>query len=230
MSRILIIEDDPALVDLLGYNTRKAGYEVDVAYDGKDGLAQAQRKKPDLVVLDLMLPVMDGLEVCRRLRNDPQTSEIMILMLTAMSEEGDQLVGFSAGTDDYVTKPYSIRLLLERIRALEPPPAQRRGRLQCRRRQSVRRDGRPPPASSVGRRAGVEPDTQRVRATRHAHPATRPRVLPCRTCQRRAGADTIVLERTIDVHVRALRLKLGDNADVIETIRGVGYRFRERPV
>ena len=124
MSRILIIEDDRALVDVLAYNLPQGGYEVDTAYDGMDGLTQAQLKSPDVVLLDLMLPVMDGTEVCRRLRSDPHTSEISILMLTAKTEEADQLVGFSVGADDYVTKPYSTRLLLERIRALEPGGAQ----------------------------------------------------------------------------------------------------------
>ena len=97
MSKILIIEDDRALVDVLAYNLRQAGYEVHAAYDGMDGLTQAQLKSPDVVLLDLMLPVMDGIEVCRRLRSDPHTSEILILMLTAKTEEADQLVGFSVG-------------------------------------------------------------------------------------------------------------------------------------
>lgn len=228
MSRILIIEDDPALIDLLGYNLRKAGYEVDVAYDGKDGLTQAQLKRPDLVLLDLMLPVMDGLEVCRRLRNDPQTSEILILMLTALSEEGDQLVGFSVGADDYVTKPYSIRLLLERIRALE-----RR-----------RRSGGAASDADVVSLSGVTVDRRRHQASVAGRELdlTRSEFGLLETLLRQPGrafsraelisaalgADTIVLERTIDVHILALRRKLGDNADVIETIRGVGYRFRER--
>ncbi|HAH47777.1 MAG TPA: DNA-binding response regulator, partial [Planctomycetaceae bacterium] len=115
--RILVIEDDRSLSEVLAYNLRQEKYDAVVALDGMDGLRQAQLKTPDLIILDLMLPQMDGLEVCRRLRSDPVTSNVLILMLTAKSEETDQVVGFTLGADDYVTKPFSVKILLERIKA-----------------------------------------------------------------------------------------------------------------
>jgi len=225
MSKILIIEDDPSLVDLLAYNLQKAGYEVDVAYDGMEGLSQARLKGPDVVVLDLMLPVMGGLEVCQRLRSDPKTSGVLILMLTALAEEADQLVGFSVGADDYVTKPYSVRLLLERIRALER-----------------RRRTRDVFDADVVSLSGVTVDRRRHQASAGGQvlSLTRSEFLLLETLIRQAGRaftraelintalgeETVVLERTIDVHIRAIRRKLGDLAGVVETVRGVGYRFR----
>src|SRR5215813_724147 len=118
-AKVLVIEDDRSLAEVLSYNLKGAGYEVLVATDGQDGLLKAETKSPDLVVLDLMLPVVDGLDVCRRLRAQPATREIPIIMLTAKAEESDEIVGFSLGADDYVTKPFSVKVLLERIKALQ---------------------------------------------------------------------------------------------------------------
>jgi len=224
-SKILIVEDDRSLADVVSYNLKQAGYEVLTAYDGQDGLIQAQLKTPDLIVLDVMLPVLDGFEVCRRLRADATTRDILVLMLTAKSEESDELIGFTLGADDYVTKPFSVKVLLERIKALQ------RRRLNTNETEDI---------VSV---EGVTVDRRRYRATADDRPLqlTRNefRLLdalirqPGRVFQRSElidaalGEDTVVLQRTIDVHIRALRHKLGDKADVIETVRGVGYRFRE---
>jgi two-component system phosphate regulon response regulator PhoB len=226
MSKILIIEDDRSLVDVLAYNLRQVGHEVYVAYDGMDGLSRAQLKLPDIVVLDLMLPVMDGLEVCRRLRADPATRDIIVLMLTAKDEESDQLIGFSMGADDYVTKPYSVKVLLERVKALH-------------RRRRTPQDG-DPEVISVG---GITVDRGRHQVKVGERPLRMTRSefrlldtlirQPGRAFQRSElissalGDDAIVLERTIDVHIRALRRKLANAADMIETVRGVGYRFRD---
>src|SRR5438128_11673501 len=117
--RILIIEDERALTDVLAYNLEREGYEVAVAHDGKEGLRKAQMQAPDLVILDLMLPGVDGLEVCRQLRAGERTRTLPILMLTARAEETDQVVGFTMGADDYVTKPFSVKVLLQRIKALQ---------------------------------------------------------------------------------------------------------------
>jgi two-component system phosphate regulon response regulator PhoB len=117
--RILIIEDERALTDVLAYNLKREGYETLVAHDGQDGLRKAQTLLPDLVILDLMLPVMNGLEVCRELRAGERTRTIPILMLTAKAEETDQVVGFSLGADDYVTKPFSVKVLIQRLKALQ---------------------------------------------------------------------------------------------------------------
>ncbi|MFM8251834.1 MAG: response regulator [Planctomycetota bacterium] len=224
-ARILLIEDDRSLADVLAYNLKRAGYDVQVAVDGQDGLNKAQLKVPDVVVLDLMLPIIDGLEVCRRLRADPTTRDALILMLTAKAEETDELIGFSLGADDYVTKPFSVKVVLERIKALR------------------RRRNAEPDDEEVIARHGVLLDRLRHKATMNGRPLTLTvsefRLLdtlirqPGRVFQRSElidaalGEDTMVLERTIDVHIRALRRKLGELADVIETVRGVGYRFRD---
>ncbi len=116
--RILIIEDERGLTDVLAYNLSREGYEVSVAHDGQEGLRKAQMQLPDMILLDLMLPGMDGLEVCRQLRAGEQTRGVPILMLTAKAEETDQVVGFSMGADDYVTKPFSMKVLMARVGAV----------------------------------------------------------------------------------------------------------------
>jgi len=224
-AQILIVEDDRSLADVLDYNLRQDGYQTVVANDGQDGLRQAKLRTPDLIVLDLMLPLVDGLEICRRLRADPVTRNILVLMLTAKTEETDEVVGFSVGTDDYVAKPFSVKVLLERIRAL------------LRRRDGTTNNG------DVLVSQGVMIDRERHRVS------VEERLLdltpsefsllealvrqPGRVISRSElidaalGGDSLVLERTIDVHVRALRKKLGAHAVLVETVRGVGYRFRD---
>ncbi len=223
--KALIIEDDRSLADVLAYNLRTSGYEVLIARDGQDGLRQAQLKLPDIVILDLMLPVLDGLEVCRRLRSDPAMRNTLILMLTAKAEESDQVVGLSIGADDYVTKPFSVKVLLERIKALE-------------RRRSASADD-----AEVVTSRGITIDRRRHRAIAGDEPLNLTysefRLLealvrqPGRAFTRAElidaalGQEAMVLERTIDVHVRSLRQKLGAYADRVETVRSVGYRFRD---
>jgi two-component system phosphate regulon response regulator PhoB len=225
--KVLIVEDERALVEPLAYNLRREGFEVLVAHDGQDGLRQAQLKLPDVIVLDLMLPVRSGLEVCRELRGGPTTRLIPIIMLTAKAEEADQLVGFAMGADDYVTKPFSMKVLIERIKK------------EVRRRQARAEL----PLGAVLESQGVVIDRRRHRATfRDEELALTPtefRLLEALVRQAgRAftrnelvdaalGADAVVLDRTIDVHIKSLRKKLGAAADLIETVRGVGYRFHE---
>jgi two-component system phosphate regulon response regulator PhoB len=225
-SKVLVVEDDRSLSEILVYNLDKAGYEVSFAFDGRDGLSQAQLKLPDIILLDVMLPVIDGTEVCRRLRSKPETAHALIIMLTAKTEEADQLIGFSVGADDYVTKPFSVRVLLERIKALQ------------RRKSTSTEDD-----SDTVSRAGISLDRRRYRVTVRDTPVeltkSEFRLLdtlirqPGRAFDRSElidsalGEDTLVLERTIDVHIRALRKKIGPEAEAIETVRGVGYRFRE---
>jgi len=224
-SRILIIEDDQSLAEVLEYNLRQAGYEVHLATDGQDGLAKARLLTPDLILLDVMLPLVDGFEVCQRIRSDAATRDTLVLMLTAKSEETDQIVGFSLGADDYVTKPFSVKVLLERIKALR-----RRGR-------SVG------PTGDVVVCQGISVDRGRHRALVEGKPVSLTRSefrlldtlirQPGRVFERSElidaalGEDTMVLERTIDVHIRGLRRKLGTAASLIETVRGIGYRFRD---
>lgn len=221
----MIVEDDRALAEVLEYNLRQEGYKTVVAHDGQEGLRQAKLRTPDLVLLDLMLPMVDGLEICRRLRADPVTRGMLVLMLTAKSEETDEVVGFSVGTDDYVAKPFSVRILMERVRAL----LRRRDGLAC--------------DDSVVVSQGVMIDRERHRATAAEEPVeltpTEFNLLealvrqPGRVFSRSElidvalGGDSLVFERTIDVHIRSLRKKLGRHAPLVETVRGVGYRFRD---
>jgi two-component system, OmpR family, phosphate regulon response regulator PhoB len=225
--KILVIEDERALVEPLTANLAREGFDVLVAHDGQEGLRQAQLKLPDLIVLDLMLPVKGGLEVCREIRMGPRTRDIPVIMVTAKAEESDQLVGFATGADDYVTKPYSMKVLIQRIKK-----ELRRVQLQ-----------EEAPAGTVIESQGVVID-------RHSHRALyRDAELPLTPTEFRLlevlirqagraftryelmdaaiGEDAIVLERTIDVHIKSLRKKLGDAGELIETVRGVGYRFHE---
>lgn len=224
-TKVLVIEDDRSLAEVLAYNLKQAGYDVIVATDGQDGLLQAELKTPEIVILDLMLPVIDGLDVCRRLRAGAATKETLIVMLTAKAEESDELIGFSLGADDYVTKPFSVKVLLERIKAL------RRRRLAD------------PSGDEVTSRLGVTVNRRRHQASIDGQPLplTRSEFRLLDTLIRQAGRvfhrselidaalgeDTMVMERTIDVHIRALRRKMGEHADLIETVRGVGYRYRD---
>jgi len=223
--KILIIEDERALVEVLTYNLRKEGFEVHSATDGQDGLRRAQTILPDLVILDLMLPVIEGLEVCRVLKTGARTRDIPLLMLTARSEEVDEIVGFQMGADDYVTKPFKIKPLIQRIKAL------------------LRRKKTPAAEGDVVAAGGVEIDRAQHRAVADGQELnltpTEFRLLwalvrqPGRAFSRHdlmeaaMGDDALVLERTIDVHVKSLRQKIGSRAEQIETVRGVGYRFRE---
>src|SRR5579884_3339217 len=224
-TRVLVIEDERALTEVLSYNLQREGYETVVAHDGQEGLRKAQTLLPDLIILDLMLPVMSGLEVCRELKAGERTRDIPIIMLTAKSEETDQVVGFSLGADDYVTKPFSIKVLVQRIKALQ------------------RRVETGSEAVDAIEHLGVRIDRIRHKATVSGHELdltpTEFRLLECllrqpgRAFTRAQLMDTaigdgaIVLERTIDVHIKSLRRKLGQAGEMIETVRGVGYRFCE---
>jgi two-component system phosphate regulon response regulator PhoB len=224
--RILIIEDERALTDVLTYNLQREGYETMVAHDGQEGLRKAQTVLPDLVILDLMLPVLNGLEVCRELRASEHTRHIPILMLTARAEETDQVVGFSLGADDYVTKPFSVKVLVQRIRALQRRYEGTAETADVIEHLGVRIDRVRHQADVHGRQLDLTPTEFRLLECLLRQPGrafSRPQLLDAAI-----GDDAIVLERTIDVHIKTLRRKLGA-ADLIETVRGVGYRFRESP-
>ena len=223
-AKVLIVEDDRAIAEVLQYNLNNAGYETITSSDGQDALNQARLKLPDLVLLDLMIPVIDGLEVCKHLRAAPETRDTPILMLTAKGEETDQIVGFSVGGDDYVVKPFSVKILMERIKSL----LRRRSKNQN---------------SDTTTLCGITIDRIRHRVTVHGKPVeltpSEFRLLntlilqPGRAFDRSElidgalGGDALVLERTIDVHIRSLRKKIGDEYNYIQTVRGIGYRFTE---
>jgi len=224
MSRkILLVEDERGIADAVIYNLEREGFEVVWERDGRDGLARARSMAPDLVILDLMLPGIDGLQICRELKESPRTKSIRVLMLTARSSETDEIVGFNLGADDYVTKPFRITPLIHRIKALL-------------RRSEGTDDG------SVIALHGIEIDNDQhvVRLdgvetemtptefrllwtlmTQPGRPFSRPELM-----ETSRGEDANALERTIDVHVRSLRKKLAGKGSVIETVRGIGYRFQ----
>ncbi|MCS6977309.1 MAG: response regulator [Gemmatales bacterium] len=223
--KILIVEDEPSLTDVLAYNLNREGYEVIVAHDGKEGLRKAQMLLPDLVILDIMLPSLGGLEICKELRASPTTAHIPVLMLTAKTEETDQVVGFAVGADDYVTKPFSVKVLLQRIKVL------------------LRRASAVEPASEIIESGSLRIDkrSHRVLLDNQPLPLTPTEFRLLETLMRQPGRafsrqdlmesaigdGAIVLERTIDVHIKSLRRKLKHAGELIETVRGVGYRFRE---
>jgi DNA-binding response OmpR family regulator len=224
-AQIHIVEDDRSLAEVLDYNLRQEGYETLVSNDGQEGLQKTRLRSPDLVVLDLMLPMIDGLEICRRLRADPVTRNILVLMLTAKAEETDEVVGFSVGADDYVAKPFSVKVLLERIRAL------------LRRRDNGHVNGNVLVSQGVmidRERHRVTIDEKLLDLTPSEFGLLESLVRqPGRVFSRSElidsalGGDSLVLERTIDVHIRSLRKKLGPHAVLVETVRGIGYRLRD---
>ena len=226
--RILIIDDEEDLIELVRYNLEQEGFQVEGVTDGESGLHHAVQKAPDLILVDLMLPGMDGLEVCRALRADNRTASVPIIMLTAKSTESDRIVGLELGADDYVVKPFSPRELAARVKAV------------------LRRTQTPQSESKVIRRGDLSIDLTRrevnIKGTPIDLTATEFRLLqffahnPGRVFSRSElidgvlGRDVSVIDRTIDVHITGLRKKIGDYSVWIETVRGFGYRFREETV
>jgi two-component system phosphate regulon response regulator PhoB len=212
----------------LFYNLQKEGFNVFRAFDGREGIEQAIQKQPDIIVLDLMLPRINGMEVCKHLRKRKETQHAGILMLTAKGEDLDQIDGFAAGADDYVVKPYNVRVLLERIRALQrrrSSSTEQNNAVEAIECMDIKVDLRRHEVSLRGEKLDFTRSEFNLLRTLIAEPGKafdRSELI-----ESALGEDTLVLERTIDVHIRAIRRKLGDLADVIETVRGVGYRFKE---
>jgi phosphate regulon transcriptional regulator PhoB len=228
-TRVLVVEDEADVAEMIRYNLGKEGYDVRLAATGPDALRQVKEAKPDIILLDIMVPQLNGWEICRRLKQDRETTAIPVIMVTGRVEEGDKVLGFEMGADDYVTKPFSPRELLARVRA-------------------VTRRGRPTEleAGHVLRAGDLEIDRQRfevkmkgrlVELTRKEFDllATLIRT-PGRVFGREElldlvwGQDGFVEPRTVDVHVARLRAKFTAARaplPAIETVRGVGYRFRD---
>jgi two-component system phosphate regulon response regulator PhoB len=227
MARILIVEDEPDLAQVLEYNLKDAGHKVHVAGRGAEGLRLAREKRPDLVLLDLMLPDIAGTEVCKQLKADPSLRGIQVVMLTAKGEEIDRVLGFELGADDYVVKPFSVRELLLRIQAI------------------LRR-------SAGGIETEATTQFGRLKIDRNAHrvwvdelelelTALEFKLLVTlherknRVQTRNAllndvwGIEADITTRTVDTHVKRLREKLGAAGSYVETVRGVGYRFADVP-
>lgn len=226
-SKVLVIEDEPDLLEVIQYNLEREGHKVIACRNGEQGLSRIRTDNPDLVILDLMLPGMDGVEVCRQVKADPVTRSIPLIMVTAKSEESDIVLGLGIGADDYITKPFSPRELIARVKVVL-----RRGPLRDE--SGVgERVVRGTLAIDLGRheaRAGdqllnLTPTEMRLLHFLASHPG---RVFPrAHLLSRVIGEDALVTDRNIDVHVRALRQKLGEHENLIETVRGVGYRFAE---
>jgi len=235
--RVLVVDDEKDLVELITYNLGRNGFEVLTAYNGNDALDVAQREVPDLVVLDLMLPGIDGTEVARRLRADSRTAGVPIVMLTAKGEETDVVVGLTLGADDYVTKPFSMKILLARITTV------------MRRHEQAAGAGAGGPGGAgdggVLKAGPLAIDLSRHEVTVDGEPvrltltefkllsslvAARGRVLTRDQLMDKAmGPDVFVTDRAIDVHVTAIRKKLGSANWLVHTVRGVGYRLQETP-
>lgn len=223
---ILVVEDEDDIAELLRYNLDKEGFAVTVASSGEQGLEAARRDKPDLVLLDLMMPGMNGLEVCRELKAGASTSDIPVVMVTARGEESDVVAGLELGADDYVTKPFGLQVLVARVRAvLRRRVARIPGDDEALRVHDVE--------IHPGRHevlAGGEPVTLTNTEFRILHLlARRPGWVFTRyqIVDGIRGENYPVTERAVDVQIVALRRKLGGFGGLIETVRGVGYRFRE---
>jgi len=225
--RILVVEDDMDIQELVRYNLQKTGYQVESAFDGESGLQKTVIFRPDLILLDIMMPKLNGIEVCRRLKADSVTAGIPVVFMTAKTEEGNIITGLDAGAQDYICKPFSIRVLLARVRA-------------CLRKvnPSISDEARP---VLTYRTLEINPGlhTAKLRGVPIDLTATEFRLLyflaeyPGRVYTREQiidavrGDDYAVTDRAVDVQVAGLRKKLGEFGEFIETVRGVGYRLRE---
>jgi two-component system phosphate regulon response regulator PhoB len=227
-TRITIVEDEEDIREILQYTLSREGFDVDCAADGSTGLSMIRRNPPDLVLLDLMLPDVEGLEVCRQLKADRETREIAIIMVTAKGEESDIVLGLGLGADDYIPKPFSARELVARTRSV------------------LRRSRRPelePPSETVINRGGLKVDPTRHKVYVHdsevEFTATEFKILhllashPGRIFSRSQilsesrGELAAAFDRSVDAHVRTIRKKLGDLRELVETVRAIGYRFAE---
>jgi two-component system, OmpR family, alkaline phosphatase synthesis response regulator PhoP len=225
--KIMVVEDEEDILELISYNLQKEGYRVIAALSGELALKKIKAEKPDLLLLDLMLPGVDGLAVCKEVKSSPETKDIPVVMLTAKGEEVDVVTGLEVGADDYITKPFSPRILLARIRAM------------LRRKKRAAEHAEDKSVVSLG---GIELDPLRHKVLVKGKPVEltftefaildiflrRPGIVFERyqIVDLVKGEDYPVTDRSVDVHIVGLRKKLGNIGDRIETIRGIGYRFR----
>ncbi len=223
VAKILLVDDEPDILEFMEYNLRKEGYKVFTAKNGKEAIEIARREKPELIILDIMMPVMDGIEACRHLREIPELKNTIITFLTARNEEYSQIAGFDVGADDYITKPIKPRILISRVKALL-------------RRVNGQSETNDATVLTIG---DLKIDRDRYLVYKKEESIALPRkefeLLALLTSKpgkvftredilaRVWGTDIIVGDRTIDVHVRKIREKLGD--DSIKTIKGIGYKF-----
>ncbi|MEQ8625190.1 MAG: response regulator transcription factor [Vicingaceae bacterium] len=219
--KILLVDDEPDILEIVGYNLKKEGFEVFTADNGKEAIKIAKAEKPDLIILDVMMPEMDGMETCYQIRNDSSLKDTLIAFLTARGEDYSQIAGFDAGADDYITKPVKPRVLVSKVKAI----LRRKGSAE----QTVQ-------DIEVG---GISIDRERYVIKKDGNELNLPKKefellsllmgKPGRVYTREVimnsiwGGEVVVGDRTIDVHIRKLREKLGE--DLIKTVKGVGYKF-----
>ena len=225
-AHILVVEDDSDIQELIRYNLARERYKVTVASTGEEALSLAHADTPDLVLLDLMLPGMEGLEVCRRLKSQSRTAGVRVVMLTAKGEEPDIVAGLELGADDYIVKPFSPRVLLARLKAVlrrgvageegEVPVFRRAGLTIRPERHEALLDGKPLDLTATEFRI------LQLLARRPGWVFTRAQIVDSAR-----GEDYPVTDRSVDVHIAALRRKLGDKGSLVETVRGVGYRLKD---
>lgn len=223
--RILIVDDEEDVLELVQYNLERSGYRVETAASGEQALTKTKKKLPDLIILDLMLPGIDGLEVCKQLKSDVKTEGIPIIMLTAKGEEADIVTGLELGADDYVTKPFSPKVLVARVRRLlhravsrdlERPPMKIRDLMIDPGRREVLVKGKPVHLTFT------EFNILYTLAKRPGLVFTRYQIIDMIH-----GDDYLVTDRAVDVQIVSLRKKLASCGSTIETVRGVGYRFKD---
>lgn len=219
--KILVVDDEPDILEILSYNLKREGYIVITASNGEEAIKLAKTEKPDLIVLDVMMPGMDGMETCDKIRNIPELSNVIIAFLTARSEDYSQIAGFEAGADDYITKPVKPKLFISRVKALLRRISREENNEKCLDFGDLRIDIEKYEVLKNNKKIVLprkEFELLSLLASKPNKVFTREEILDMVW-----GSDVVVGGRTIDVHVRKLREKLGD--DIISTIKGVGYKF-----
>ncbi|MGB1660677.1 MAG: response regulator [Planctomycetota bacterium] len=226
-SKIIVVEDEADILDVIEYNLTREGYKVLGFRDGEQGLEAIRGEDPQLVLLDLMLPGMDGIEICKKVKEDPVTRDVPVIMITAKTEESDVVLGLGVGADDYVSKPFSPKELVARVKAvLRRAPLKetviksdritRDGFVIDNTRHEVTLDGEPVTMTAT------EFKMLHFLASHPGRVFSREQLL-----SKVVGSDTVVIDRNVDVHIRSIRKKLGENhRSLIDTVRGVGYRFK----
>ena len=226
-AKIIIVEDESDILDVIEYNLSREGYRVKGYRDGEQGLEAIRTEDPELVLLDLMLPGIDGIEICKKVKEDPVTRDIPVIMITAKAEESDVVLGLGVGADDYVSKPFSPKELVARVKAVLRRPSLRETAESTDR---ITLDGFV--LDNLRHDLTIEGESVAMTATEFkmlhflaSHPGrvfSREQLL-----SKVVGSDTVVIDRNVDVHIRSIRKKLGEkHRNLIETVRGIGYRFK----
>lgn len=224
-SKILIIEDEKDIAELVQYNLEREGFQVAAIHNGEDAIDLLQRETPELIILDLMLPGIDGLETCRLIKQDPRSQNIPVIFLTAKSEESDIVVGLQLGADDYITKPFSPKVLLARVRAVLRRAAEKTAPSDLRKFGNVTLDLTKHKVTASSKTIELTTIEFNILEFLSRYPGrvfTRDQIM-----DKVWKEGKFIVDRAVDVHIRGLRKKLSKDANLIETVRGVGYRFKD---